>query len=102
MPRISQVDKITDADIENAFPAYPEFIRIVENKIFVTKSDGDSQKLPEEEEEECSSDGTVDDLTNAHKKDYEHWLSRLGDYIMNIDKHLAGKYMSLFSSHRVE
>ena len=92
MPRTNVSKKLTDADIEAAFPSSPRHVRVTANIVTVTSSDGNISNLPEESEEECSPDGEVDYQSLAEKVDVDHWLSSLGDYLIYSNNHLKREY----------
>ncbi|PAV18849.1 heme peroxidase 4 [Pyrrhoderma noxium] len=97
MPRTDVSKKLTDADIEAAFPSSPRHVRVTANIVTVTSSDGNISNLPEESEEECSPDGEVDYQSLAEKVDVDHWLSSLGDYLIYSNNHL--KPSNMVSAH---
>ena len=73
----------------------PQFVLVNDNKVVLTKSDGDASQLPDPEEREVESK-IVNYLAEADDETVHSWLMKIGSYLVYMgDWHKPSESKSL-------
>ena len=73
----------------------PQFVLVNDNKVILTKSDGDASQLPDPEEREVESK-IVNYLAEADDETVHSWLMKIGSYLVYMgDWHKPSESKSL-------
>lgn len=62
---------------------WPQYLANAGTALTIRYSDGDASTLPEEEKEIIFDDGTVDYTCAATEETNNHWLKKIGNYLVH-------------------